>query len=695
MTTTARSLLTTAVRADPRRPSNRLPLGLTPLHLGVIAMGIGLFAVVMSILVSPTAGLLVIGAVIGLGVAGVAVINPTVALVMLVANEFANVGGVLETKIPGVYIGFLTLAIVSALVALTRAENRVRIRRNWWVPAALLMVYLVSIVPGTILSTVPVASASTLDDWLKNILMLVVVLVLLQLSNRPWTIAAAIVLPMAPICVMMALNEYVIGNAFTFGGFSTIASDAGASIAAARHSGPVPDSNFWGRFLLIGLPLALALTHRAWKARGRLPMLWWASMALLLLLGIYLTQSRGTLVAGAVAVVVWIVAVGPQVRKMAMWLIPLVLAGLLLPGIGDRLLTLTETFSGPQYTSDQSLVERENVQTVAIKIFEDNPIFGTGPSTFATEISKYAPLTNAGSTGNITATHNLYTEIGSETGVVGLFGWLVFVIGCILLGVRAVLRLAGAREDGLHGRPTRALAAASVAGLIGWSVASAFLHLSYARSPLIACAMAGLLFSATLADTSLDHPAAVDATRRAQKGLRFGVVASIATTIAAGLVAGTLLTALSRTTYVATADLTLLPTPATEPGYALDIRRRDEVLPTYAAVIQNGAAQPETTVSADPPRGVMTVRAVGASAEEAAARRDGMVRDSQGAIERAGMAAAYRTTIVTSTQPSSTLEITTTIIRIVLIATIVEVLVVITLCARIRREERRQGVWLL
>ncbi|MDN5859499.1 MAG: O-antigen ligase family protein, partial [Pseudonocardia sp.] len=665
--------------------ARKLPLGLTPLHVGALAVGIGVFAVFMAIAIDPVAGLLVIGAVVGLAVAAYAVWTPTVALTLLIAAEFCNVSGVLEPRVSSVYVAFLALTIAATLAGLARPRYRERVRRNWWVPAALLVIYLVSVLPATILSQTPAATADYLEDWLKNLLMLTVALLLMQMSGRPWAFAAAAVIPMAVICVMMGLNEYVIGNEFTFGGFSTIASAAGADIAAARHAGPVPDANFWGRFLILGLPMALALTHRAWKAARRLTMVWWAGMAFLLMGGVYLTQSRGTLVAAGITVVVWIVAAGPQMRRLAVWLLPLALGALLVPGIGDRLLTISEAF-GPTYNADQSLVYRQNIQTVAIKIFELNPIFGTGPGTFATVMDGYAPLSNAGSTGDITATHNLYTEIGSETGIVGLFGWLVFVGGTILLAAHATLRMAGARPDGgRDGRPTRALAAAAVAGLIGWSLASAFLHMAFARSLLLVCAIAGLLYSMSAADTRLDRPFAIEATRRARRGLRFGIVASIATAIAAALVAGTLLTALSRTTWVATADMTLLPTPATYGGYALDLRRREGVLPTYAAVIEHGAAQPETAVTGFPIQGVLTVRAVGSSAEEAAARRDAMVAGAQGAIERAGIAAMYRVVPVTISAPESSLEITTTIIRIVLIATIVEILVVISLSARIRR----------
>ena len=88
---------------------------------------------------------------------------------------------------------------------------------------------------------------------------------------------------------------------------------------------------------------------------------------------------------------------------------------------------------------------------------------------------------------------------------------------------------------------------------------------------------------------------------------------------------------------------------------------------------------------------VSSVRAVADTPEEAVARRDAVVRSAQTIVDRQGLGAAFRTVIVDEKAPESTLEITTTIVRIVLIATIVEILVVISLSARLRREERRQG----
>ena len=69
--------------------------------------------------------------------------------------------------------------------------------------------------------------------------------------------------------------------------------------------------------------------------------------------------------------------------------------------------------------------------------------------------------------------------------------------GCLVLSVRSIVRLAGAPRDGPDGAPTRALAAATLAALVAWSLASLFLHLSLVRTLWVVLALAGLLHTLT------------------------------------------------------------------------------------------------------------------------------------------------------------------------------------------------------
>lgn len=668
------------------------PLRLTPTQAGALAAGIGVFTLFVGIVLGPSVALLFLAALVGSAVAVVALVVPWVALGLMVMLEFANVSGVFEQRSPvSIYTATLALGILSAGIALARPQYRARIRTRWWLPVALYVVYLVSQVPATVLSVAPEASANSLDNSLKDGLFLAVLLLLMQLANRPWMVGAAIVLAMAPIAGLTAINQYVLDNSSTFGGFSNIASSAGSSIAAARHAGPLPDSNFWGRFLVLGLPFALALVHRAGQAGHRLAQSLWIVAAALVGAGVYLTQSRGTFLAAGAAVLVWTIASGPSVRRFALYLTPVAAFGLLVPGIGDRLLTITETVSVPDYAADASIVERGNVLDAAIAVFRGNPLTGTGPDTFASVITEYSARAGTGPTGSITATHNLYLEIAAGSGVVGLAGWAVFWGGTLVLGVSAVLRLAGGRQDGRHGVPSRALAAAGIAALVGWGTSSIFLHQSYSRTLLVVCAFVGWIYSTSRSEASLRRPAASDATAYAAVGLRFGMVATALTAVSASVVAFALYSVMERPTYVATAEMTLAATPATYQGYALDVRRRVIMLPTFSAVIEGGLDQPGTTVTGDPNRGTMTVRSVAADPVAALAERDAAVAAADGIIERAGMGAAYDVIPVAAEPVDEERPLTSGTLRVIALATLLQVVLVAVGCSRWRARGRRPG----
>ncbi|MGD9989899.1 O-antigen ligase family protein [Pseudonocardia sp.] len=701
-------MTTTSVRpperppAAPERPAPADTARSTPstLSLAVQRNGgylaaLGVAMLVLAFTVGPQMALIVVGAIVAVAVVGAAVMIPTVALFLMVASEFANASGVIATPV-SIYTALLGLCGMSVVVGLARKRYRDRVRPGWWIPAALLLAYLVTIVPSAAMSQDPASTTSALSDHLKDIVFVVIVSLLLQMSSKPWYTIVAILVPLAGISVLTALSEYVVGNSQTFGGFSTIQSNAGAGIAAARHSGPLPDPNFWGRFLILGLPFGLAFVHRALARRSRFELLFSAGATLAILLGLYLTQSRGTMLAAGLTIVVWLVAAGPRVRRRAFFLAPISLLILLLPGIGDRLLTLTQAVSSaPDYAADQSLTERSNIGEVAFGVFKANPLFGTGPGSFAHTMSQYAPLTNAGPTGDITATHNLYLELLSETGIVGMLGWSVLIVGMLVLGYLATTRLAGTFPDARGGRLTRGVGAAGIAAIVGFSAASLFLHLAYSRTFLLVCALIGFAYSVARTDRSLRRRMPARATAQARKGFFFAAAVTVATAAAATVVGATLVTVLGRDTYVATSELTLQATGAGYPGYAMDIRRRTAVLPAYASVIQGGAATQETTVVADPVRGVMTVRAVGDSPAEAIQRRDAVVVNAPKAISQQGLNAVYNVVTVSVQDVADERVVDGTTLRIVLLATAGEIALVLFLCGRIRSEERRRGVWLI
>ncbi|MDQ3988420.1 MAG: O-antigen ligase family protein [Actinomycetota bacterium] len=619
-------------------PAGRPPL--RPIDYGGLLLGLAAVTGVIAVLIGPEPALLVLGVIVGGVLLVTALLVPAVALTLLVVSQFSDASGVLA--VPEVHRATLGIGVLSALIALRRPEIRARLLRLPVAPVALFACYVLSLMPALWFAPTPAASAAAVDRLLKDGAVLVIVLVLGYLVNRPWWIAAAIVATLAVLAALTLVNQIALGaSPSTFGGFATVSRQLGEDITTPRHAGPIGDANFWGRMLVLGLPFAVALVHRSVVAGRRLPPFGWGLATVAMLGGIYLTQSRGAFLAAGVGLVVWVLASGPGVRRQAVRLAPLALVGLLIPGVGNRLLNLASVFEGgPAYLVDPSLVERAAVQRVAAIVFTDRPLFGTGPGSFPLVVHDYSSRENDLLIGSVTAPHNLYLEIAAESGLVGLTGWLILVIGVMVLSVRSLIGLAGGNQDGRAGAPTRALAAAVLAAVVGWSLASLFLHLAQFRPVLIVFALAGLL-RCTTSDRATGPE--VTARARAMRGLRRGsVVAVIIVLAATTAVAASWWTALSEQRYTARAQVTVLPAPGTIEPYSLDVRSRLPVLPAYASMIDSAGPQEETFIEAEPARGLITITAHGSDPEETGARVNQLIADAPQALARFGADRGFR-----------------------------------------------------
>jgi O-antigen ligase len=634
--------------SEPGRERRRIEIG-----GGAVAVAGG--ALVLLALVAGTrTAALVVGGLLAVALVLAAALVPAVALVLLVVTEFANVSGVLiDNGLPGIATPLLGLGALSVLLATRSPQYRARFIGPPIAPAVLLAVYIVSVLPAAMVTVAPVLTGEKVSELVRDGVFLVVVLLLAQLSGRPWAIAAALVAPLVVISALSVVNQLFLQDPTAFFSFARISKASGELVTTPRYSGPMEDSNFWGRVLVLGLPFALALAQRAGAARRRLPAAFWAVSVLILLAGTYLTQSRGTLISAFVAAAIWVVAAGPRVRRQSLLLIPVIALVLLLPGIGDRIVNVSTAFDDqPAYAKDPSLVERAAAGEIAREIFAEHLILGTGPATFASEVDTYAARKPDRLIGVTTATHNLYLEIGSETGVVGLFGWAVLMGGVVLLAVRSLLRLAGVPPDGADGAPTRALAAAALAAVLGWSLASLFLHLALVRTLWIVLALIGLLHVMTRErrTTAAEQLASTVAAR----GLRTGLSVAATMAVAGGLVGGTILYNLSQQTYTGVARVTLTPAAGTFESYGLDIRSRRPVLPAYAAMIQGDQSRKVLKVDAEPATGLITFTGLGSTLDEAQRRVDAALAGAPRSLQRYGADKEYN--LVTVTPPEVTVE---------------------------------------
>lgn len=570
--------------------------------------------------VSPVFGLTPLVLVVGVPAAVAAMVylvrRPQWTAVAMVVCEVANISGVVGPRGP---ISLFRISLVLGLIALGIAllDPAARSRLNRWTAIFIGLV-------GAFLTTQFVASIgaqdvgaafSLLTKQVADFAFIVIVMVLIQVTQRRWTIAAAVVIPLAVLGVLTLLNQVFFNGAMSFGGFATVTQAKGELVTTLRFGGPLPDSNFWGRHLIMGLPLAGALLVRARRAGRQRAVIGWAASLLGLLAGIYLTQSRGTFIATLVVLTIWTLASGPSARRAAVKTLPAVVLLLLVPGVGNRLIALVLDVWGsrPSYSIDPSVASRMAAGEVAWTMFDDRPVFGFGPGGFELEVARYSGIVpTAVINPATTAPHNLYAQLASESGVVGLVGWAVLVIGVIACVAIRVSQLA-LRSDVVE----RSLAAAALAAVVGWSVASIFIHLSYLRTFGILLALAG----AIAADTGTQW-------RKPLRECTRTVAEAAAAALVGLVVVAGCLTASTTRTHSAMQRVTLLPNADAEYAYAysLDVRSREVVLPTYAALMTSGT--PHTAAVADTVRGIVTITSTGPD-------REGALQSLRLALERA------------------------------------------------------------
>ena len=563
-----------------------------------VAAGLGLLGALL-ILGSRTQWLLIL-APIGAVVIVIAARKPVLALNVMVITEITNLSGVLApvTGLP-LFQASMLLGVVAIGLALRDPQGRARLNTWTVICIGVLGAYLV-IESISVLGSVDLtASLGSIRRTGIDCLFAIIVFVLIQITGRPWMAAAAIVAPLAVLSALTVINQVVFGGAATFGGFATVTKASGEMVTTLRYGGPLPDSNFWGRHLVLGVPLGAALITRAIRGRRYLVEVGWAAALLAIFAGIYLTQSRGTFVSAGVAVLVWFVLSGRPVWRSAPIILPLAIGVAAIPGVGNRLIRAVVELSQGQGGGfvDPSLLGRLAAQQQAAMMWQERPVFGFGPGTFPDQVPEFAGRVHTAVRQPAEAPHNIYFELAAESGTLGLISWLLLIL--------AALTILGLRICSAPRAPERVLAAAVFAAIVGWSVSSLALHLAYFRTFALILALAGCLAPA--------WPVPARVWRRYLDAVVACVLAAI---IGAGVFAATWAIGASRVVAV-TQHTTLTPVGQVDGwyAYALDIRSRVELLPTMARLLhQRGSA---VEIQPDPVRGLLDFTATAATEAEA------------------------------------------------------------------------------
>ncbi len=567
-------------------------------------------------------------------------------LCLMIVLEYSGGFGVLDRFSPvSLFSGCLAVAALVAVLRLLWAPVRVP-----WAPALALVGFLLAETLSYAGSRLdPSVTGAALTQTLKLVLYAGVVCVLAAEWHAWQPLAWSIVAPMAAISALAVANQFVLGNAQSFLGFETVTDYLGVGVTTARHAGPLPDPNFWGRFLVVGVPLALALCQDAWTRARRGPAAVAAGAAALLVGGIYLTGSRGTFLAAGVALVVYAIAAGVRLIHLVA---ALPAAGLLLlvPGVGSRLFTFgPENGMSQLAAGDQSVAARLGTQEVAWSMVQDRPLTGVGPGGYFAAFGDYA-ATGGVQIDRVIAPHNLYLGMLAQVGVVGLLAFgAVLLVGLACAG-RTLWATRGMSTADC--RRIRPYAAALLAGTLAWCAASVFLHLTYARVLVLLVVLAASLWQ------QARRLPRVRSTAVSRRGRRLGC----------GAVAGVLLAASAgvATTWLAPHGAEATRTAVVEPiqrtggfgAYLNSLRTRSGIVPGYAVVIDAAAPTP-VDAQGSPDTGTVTVTTKADRPEEATAHLHEAIRSGTTALQRVGMDRVFTVrwlpgTRVTEAAPSAT-----------------------------------------
>ncbi|HLK42428.1 MAG TPA: O-antigen ligase family protein, partial [Thermoleophilia bacterium] len=548
-------------------------------------------AAVLAVTASP---LLALAVGIGLVIAYAAVNNPIVALLVLLAVQVSGASNVVGSHAGlSPYLVALALAVVSVALAVLRDGIDLGRSPMYLLIALLVVAFAISLIASSIQGV----ALSTSVERIKDVAFFFTVLAALRVTRRYGIAAAVIVAVVAALAGLTVVQQYVLHNSTTFGGFAKIPIGLDVGAATVRHSGPEADVNFWGRTIVLFFPLAAVL---AVYTRGR----WrwgWAAAAAALAGGEYLTQSRGGMLAFGIEAVLLLVVLVHRHRKVLLF-VPVVAVGLaFVPGISSRLGSLTELTHPTSSTTDPSLVGRLAAEQIGLAMFEDHPVTGIGAGNFETVEPQYIRRPGITNPGMIIAPHNLYLEIAAEQGILGLTAWALFYAGAVFVALRAALL---ARRLANH--EWYLIASATAVALAGWAAASLVLHLADFRNLLALVAIATALdieCRAAAASLPPDLLAAPPRLRQRSVGVHRHPARAVlagATVAAVGAGGVALLVTFNpvhERMYAATATAEVRPPQSGLSGnnaYAWDTIDRQLLLPTFAAI----ADQPSLTAPA-------------------------------------------------------------------------------------------------
>lgn len=255
-----------------------------------------------------------------------------------------------------------------------------------------------------------------------------------------------------------------IGFCYSIVAILTIKSFIGAELLvggyrAALSQGVFSDPNDLASNFVFALPFLYFMGLNVSRKR-----ILYASAIFCVILGTLVTYSRGGMI-GLLSVCVSILVFDKVKRKRNLVLLVVGIISIFI--MSPNVVTRMETLVSPDKESVGSLQARAETLKSGIKIFSENPILGVGVHSFG-----IAEGATHGGVGKWNAAHNMFLQIASETGILGLIGF----IGCIISSLKVLTNIS---KDAGTTFQIKTAATALKSSLWGFLICGMFLSHAY------------------------------------------------------------------------------------------------------------------------------------------------------------------------------------------------------------------------
>ncbi|HEX8597891.1 MAG TPA: O-antigen ligase family protein [Chloroflexia bacterium] len=365
------------------------------------------------------------------------------------------------------FAGAIMLSAVLGYRVIYRREGLKKDEVTAW-----LVAYGAVIALGLLYARNPDLVMPNLVEFIRNFLTyLIIINSLTNLGRLKATLWG--LLGIATLLSLLTIYQTATGSTGTdFGGLAQFrVSEIFGGSDAPRPGGTIGDANYYGQLLLIVVPVGL---YFVFESRALLVKLIALGATTVVIGAIVFTYSRGDAVALGVTLFAVMLFKRPKLPALIALLVGGMLVLLALPSnYVERMSTLVGTITGDQRAilTEASIRGRVGAVSAAVDMFADHMVLGVGRENYPLHQLEYLEGSGLALHRKAIPPHDLYLEIATEHGIVGL---LVFG-GLILACVRA-LREARRRFMDVLNRQGGELAVWLGIGLLGYLVSSVFLH---------------------------------------------------------------------------------------------------------------------------------------------------------------------------------------------------------------------------